>query len=75
MRASKKKVRLTVDLSPQFHERLEALESLVGADSKADLIRDALRLYEFVCRRVIQEGAKFRAVSKSGEVETLVLLE
>ena len=51
--SSEKKVRVTVDLKPQLYDRLEALEQLVGADSKADVIREALQLYEFIVKRVV----------------------
>ena len=70
---NKDRVRITVDLTTQFHQRLEELESLVGANSKADVIRDALRLYEYICRRVIENGDKLQAVGSSGEPETLVI--
>ena len=72
MKNTEKKVRVTIDLTPQFNQRLEQLEVLIdGASSKADVIRQALQLYEYVARRTV-EGYTFRAVSRSGREENLV---
>ena len=68
---SEKKVRVTIDLTPQFNQRLEQLETLVEANSKADIIRQALQLYEYVARRTA-EGCTFRTVSRSGRETNLV---
>jgi hypothetical protein len=68
---SEKKIRVTLDLTPQFNDRLEALESLVDASSKADVIRHALQLYEYVVKRTL-EGYTFRAVARNGREENLV---
>jgi Arc/MetJ-type ribon-helix-helix transcriptional regulator len=46
------KVRLTVDLSERDDARLRALAQQVSAPSKADVIRDALRLYEYFVQKV-----------------------
>ena len=69
----KEKVRITLDLSLPAYQRLEELETLVGATSKADVLRDALQLYEYICRRV-RDGDKIQAVTKNGETETLVIV-
>jgi hypothetical protein len=68
-----KKIRVTLDLTPAFHQRLEELEALVEADSKASLIRQALQLYEYVAKRTL-EGSTFRAVKPDGEEEAIVFL-
>jgi hypothetical protein len=68
---SEKKIRVTLDLTPQFNERLESLEILVDATSKADVIRQALQLYEYIAKRTI-EGYTFRAVGRNGREENLV---
>ncbi len=70
---SGKKVRVTLDLTPQFYSRLQELESLLEADSKASVIRQALQLYEYVAKKTL-EGHKFRAVDPKGREETLVFL-
>ncbi len=67
-----RKIRVTLDLTPQFYERLEQLEVLTEAGTKSNLIRQALQLYEYVAKRT-QEGYSFRAV-KDGHEETLVFL-
>jgi hypothetical protein len=66
-----KKIRVTLDLTPQFNERLESLEILVAAGSKADVIRQALQLYEYIARRTV-DGYTFRAVARNGREENLV---
>lgn len=71
MKTSEKKVRVTIDLTAQFNERLEQLEVLVDANSKADIIRQALQLFEYVAKRTV-EGYTFRAVSRNGREENLV---
>jgi hypothetical protein len=60
-----KKVRVTLDVSFQFYERLERLTKLVEADSKSALIRQSLQLYEYMARRSA-EGYTFKAVRELG---------
>jgi len=62
--------RVTLDLSPRFFERLEALQDMTEAESKASLIRDALQVYEFIVKQTLK-GCTFKAVSKEGESETI----
>ena len=69
---SGKKIRVTLDMSPEFYKRLETLEKLVGADSKAGLIRDSLKLYELVARMTMK-GATIKAVTESGEKPLVIL--
>ena len=71
MKKSTKKTRVTLDLTPQFYERLEKLEELVGAQSKANVIRQALQLYEFIAIRSLR-GDRFKAIPKTGEEEAVV---
>jgi hypothetical protein len=66
------KTRLTVDLKPRHYARLEELEKLVEADSKAELVRTALQLYEFIARR-IAKGSRITLTTKDGKEETLLL--
>jgi hypothetical protein len=73
MRDAKKRVRLTVDLKPQFYERLTQLEERVGANTKADLIRDALRIYELLARE-LQAGRKICSVDGEGGSRELLFV-
>ena len=68
-----KKIRVTLDLTPQFYKRLEELEELVAAESKAGMIRQALQLYEYVARKSL-DGWGFRAVDSKGREENIVFL-
>lgn len=73
MTKKKPGVRVTVDMSPEFYERFEELEELVGSASKAELIRQALQAYDYLARRQ-GAGWHFTAVSESGEEESPVFV-
>jgi hypothetical protein len=62
-----KKTRISLDLSQSAFDRLTSLESITDASSKADLIREALRLYEYLVRQSIK-GSKIQCVSPGGDV-------
>jgi hypothetical protein len=64
---SRKKIRISLDLSRSAFDRLSALETLTEADSKADIIRDALRLYEYLVKQSLT-GARIQCVSQGGGV-------
>lgn len=68
------KKRITIDLSQEFFGRLDDLVRRVGAGSKAEVIRDALQLYEYIADRQI-DGYSFQAKDRAGAVETLVFLD
>jgi metal-responsive CopG/Arc/MetJ family transcriptional regulator len=68
-----RKIRITVDLSPALFERLERLTDLLGAESKATVVRDALRLLEYVAEQTA-EGRRFFRDTPTGEKEALVFL-
>lgn len=61
----KRKTRISLDLSRVAFDRLSVLEVLVDADSKADLIRDALRLYEYLVNQSLK-GSRIQCVSREG---------
>jgi hypothetical protein len=67
-----KKVRITIDLSGGLYERLIKMESASGATSKADVVRDALRLYEFFVKKHA-EGYEF-SMRRDGEGAERVLM-
>ncbi len=67
-----RKVRITVDLSPQLFGRLERLTELVGAESKATVLRDALRLLEYFAEHSSQ-GDRFYREAPNGDREALVV--
>jgi hypothetical protein len=64
------KIRVSLDLSPSFFERLQALEDLTQ-ESKSGVIRQALQLYEYVVQKTT-EGYSFKAVNPQGKEESLV---
>jgi len=65
----KKKVRISLDVTEGFYDRLEKLEQLVEGESKAGIIRQALQLYEFMVKRHL-EGASFKVI-QGGEEEKI----
>ena len=72
-RSREKKTRITLDLTPEFYQRLENLEMLVGSESKASLIRESLQLYEYMAQQV-KEGYIFRA-QKDGDEKEIVFFK
>jgi hypothetical protein len=73
VKASEKKTRVTLDLTPDFYRRLEDLEAVVGAESKAGLIREALQLYEYVAQKV-KDGYTFK-IQKGADEKELVFFK
>ncbi len=53
----KKKTRVTIDLNEAAYRRLEFLEETLDVSSKADVIRDALKLYDFCIGKVKAGGS------------------
>jgi hypothetical protein len=73
---SKKKqrtVRVTLDLTEKFYARLQELESKVSIVGKANVIREALQLYEYFVNRT-REGSTFKVIGRNGQEESLVIL-
>ena len=67
MKEQKKKFRrISLDLSLSAFDRLTALENITE-QSKADLIRDALRLYEYLVKQSLK-GSTIQCVSPNGDV-------
>lgn len=72
-KAGEKRIRLSLDLTPKQYAKLKDLEEETGA-TKAELIRNALRLYTYIAERAIA-GDSFRAVDKTGKSAEVVLVE
>lgn len=66
--------RIIIDLTPALYERLNRMEELAGAPSKADVVRDALRLYEFLIKKA-SEGYDFSMKRGDAPSEPVVLFE
>jgi hypothetical protein len=66
------KIRITIDLTPEFYTRLQNLEKILQFDTKAQVIREALRLYEFLASEW-QGGTEFYRSKEKGEVEKISL--
>jgi hypothetical protein len=62
--------RVQMELSKSSFERLSRLKELVEASSYAEVMKDALRLYEYV---VVSdnEGAKFMVKDKDGQLSEI----
>jgi hypothetical protein len=56
-----------MELSPSSFERLNKLKDLVEASSYTEVMKDALRLYEFFVEKD-SEGSSFLVRSKQGDV-------
>jgi hypothetical protein len=62
--------RVQMDLAESSYERLMKLKEIVEASSYSEVMRDALRLYEFVLKNDA-EGNKFLIEDKSGKLVEL----
>jgi len=71
LKTKKSTIRLTVDFSKEGYGRLEQLAEIVDARSKADVIRDALRVYEYFAKKS-KQGAGFCVVEED-EHKSIVL--
>ena len=71
--AKDKRIRLSLDLTYKQYDRLTALESEFGS-SKAEIVRNALKLYEYVALRSLA-GETFRSFDKDGQATNVVFVE
>lgn len=64
-----KKPRIVLEVTTDFGERIDELRQLVQASSRTEVIRDAVRLYEFLAERQ-RDGWEFTMTSPEGKEET-----
>jgi len=64
--ADRGKTRMTVDLTPEFRERLEKLEAKTYLGNKATVIRHALAIYEYLVE-MTESGSEVVVRSPNGE--------
>jgi hypothetical protein len=64
--ADRSKVRMTVDLTPEFRDRLEKLEAKTYLGNKATVIRHALAIYEYLVE-TIESGGQVVVRSPNGD--------
>jgi hypothetical protein len=74
MKPKDAKHRITIDVPAEFNERLERLLETVDASNKAELIRQALRVYEYIVKKSL-EGCAFKIEYPNGEVERMTFFE
>jgi hypothetical protein len=67
MGSTDKTRRVQMELSQSSFERLNRLKDLVEAPSYTEVMKDALRLYEFVIQKD-SEGSNFLVRSKNGDM-------
>lgn len=73
-RKAQETTRITLDLSKAFYSRLQELETLVDVNTKADVLRQALQLYEFMAKKTAA-GYTFRLVSPDQKEQDLVFFD
>jgi len=59
-----------MELSQNSFERLNRLKETVEATSYTEVMKDALRLYEYVIQKD-NEGAQFQVKSKDGNISEI----
>jgi hypothetical protein len=67
MSSKDKTRRVQMELSQSSFDRLNHLKELTEASSYTDVMKDALRLYEYIVQKD-SEGTQFLLKSKSGDV-------
>ena len=67
----KKQHRMTLELPPEAVERLDRLQDLLKATSRAETIRRALAVADLVASATIQDGSAVVLRRENGEEETL----
>lgn len=72
-RTKEKRIRLSLDLTQKQYGRLTALENEFGS-TKAEIVRNALRLYDYVAERSLA-GETFRSIDKDGRATDVVFVE
>lgn len=68
--ATEKTRRVQMELTPNSFERLNRLKEMSEAPSYTEVMKDALRLYEYILQKD-SEGAQFQVKSKNGEVSEI----
>jgi hypothetical protein len=68
-----KRIRLTLDLTPKQFAKLKYIENETG-ESKAEIVRNALRLYTYVAERAFA-GSSFHETDKRGRSKDIVFVE
>jgi hypothetical protein len=54
--------RLQLDFSAEAFQRLEDIRVMARANSKAEVVRNAIRLYDWYLTNVKQQGAKLQVI-------------
>lgn len=65
--------RVQFDFSDEAYERLVKIRAASGATSNAEVVRDALSIYEWFIRQN-KEGNTFKVVSSSGQEKVVEFL-
>lgn len=66
--------RLQIEMTPDSFERLERLRATAGVATNTEVVRNALRLYEWWTNQVKKEGLHLKLVGPNGDVEREVEL-
>jgi hypothetical protein len=65
-----KATRVQMDLSPSSFERLNRLKEMVEAKTYTEVMKDALRLYEWIVQEE-SDGSDFLVKTKDGVLEKI----
>jgi len=66
--------RVQIDLPAESFERLRTMKDKSGAKNLADVVRDALRLYEWYLDDVVAAKQKIRLLAQDGSVTEIKLI-
>lgn len=66
------RTRVQIDLAPQSYERLKRLKEITEASSYTDVLKDALRVYEYLVEST-DRGERLSVTDKDGRTTDLRL--
>ncbi len=71
--SKKKKIRMNLDITEEVHQRLQLLCADTSADSRSEVIRRSIALYDFVVREK-QSGSTVLIETADGKQKRLEFL-
>lgn len=73
-RDGRKRFRVQLDFTPDAYERLKAVQALAGKEAPADVVRNALRVYEWYLRKQ-KDGYRISVVRDGERTDVELVLD
>ena len=75
MFGKKKPISFSIQMSKETGERLDMMREVMGYADNAEVIRDALRCFDYIMEKAIIDGREICLRHKDGTVEPLDIFE